>query len=118
MLHADELADLRADFTDSLPDVAQIERKTPANTGRGRQTETWAVLTTTVCRIERLGTLREIVTADKVTAVAEFRASLPYGTDVTAKDRLVIGSITYEILGRVQNSSEEIGVEMFCNRVE
>lgn len=109
MLTATDLAFMRGQQADALPDTCTISRKTLASDGAGGHTETWATVASGVaCRVamdqSAMGLTPESVLADRVVHEGRFVVTLPIGTDVTPKDRIVVGSRTFEVTGTASGS--------------
>ena len=68
--------------------------------GTGPQpTKTWATLASNIpIRMQQMATGAVEVNEPVEVTVAQFTAYLPYGTNITGRDRVVIGSATYECL--------------------
>lgn len=88
----------------AMPGSVVIERHTLASDGRGGYSETWAAVGTVTGRIYpmvRRG-MSETVGGGQVISETSWFATLPVGTDVDARDRLVVGSRSWEVM-RVNN---------------
>lgn len=104
MLSATDLTFLRSQQTSALPDTCTISRKTLTSDGAGGYTESWATVGSSVaCRlaVERTA---EMVLADRIVHEGGFVITLPYGADVTPKDRIVVGARTFEVTGYASGS--------------
>lgn len=109
MLSAADLAGMRAAVTDSLPDTAQVQRATRTPDGMGGFTETWTTVATVACRIAPTGNApAEQVVAERVTDRVLWTLTLPAATDVTAADRITVGSRTFEVVGVLSPRSYEL----------
>lgn len=98
MLSSAEITAMRAQQFLALPDSVVIQRRTLAADGAGGQTETWTTLATVAGRLSvetRVG--RETPTGGRLASVTPYRVTLPAQTDVTARDRLVVGSRTFDV---------------------
>jgi hypothetical protein len=111
---------LRASAASSLPNVGEIVEDVLLSDGRGGHTETPVTIARPRCRIQRLKEPVEVVIADKTTVACGFKAWFPWGmlVNLTSEKRLKVLGVTYEIIGGVQNTSEEIFAVAFCNLVE
>lgn len=89
------LQDLAGQFR---PETATIQRGTDTVSGDGTSTS-WATVATVSARLSPVGGAgSEGLGADQsIQAVADWRISLPVGTDVTARDRIVISGRTFEV---------------------
>lgn len=105
---ADELAaavaELRPVANDlALPDTCAVTRKGTATTdSRGNKTYPDVTASSPRCRLRTGGQLRpnERAFADRIQSVAPYAIDLPYGTDVTARDVLIVNTTRrFEIVG-------------------
>ncbi len=115
MLSATEIAAMRETVDDSLPDTASIRRNTPVSDGQGGQTDAWAQVAEVAARVGLTGRRspeeREI--AGRVAGTVLYTLWMPAGTDLTAKDRIVVGARTFEVVGVIQRS-EELARQAVC----
>jgi head-tail adaptor len=82
-----------------MPGTVVVERYTRTDNGMGGGYETWAAVGTAIGRIypRPLGRGRESVAGEQVTSTMQWYGTLPIGTDVLAKDRLLYQSRTWEV---------------------
>jgi SPP1 family predicted phage head-tail adaptor len=81
----------------AMPSRCTIERPgTPVPDGQGGETVPWVSVATVACRV-RPTTGQERRLGERVVALGEWVFTLPYGTDVTARDRLVYRDTVYEV---------------------
>jgi len=107
MLSATELAAMRSTLNDSLPDTAQVRRKSLTSDGAGGYTESWSTVAAVACRVAPSGqSPQERVIAERLTATAIWTVTLPAGTDVRPADRIVVGSRAFEVVGVLARSYE------------
>jgi head-tail adaptor len=91
-------------FTDLLTMTASIQRLTsgtPATVdGYGQPVQTWTVITSSAaCLVQPARrTNPAIIGPEKQTVVSTHTAFMAYSTNVLARDRMVIGANTYNIL--------------------
>lgn len=100
-----DLTYMQATQEQALPGTVVIERYTRTSDGMGGQWETWAAVGTVLGRIYPRATRGfqiEVSSGAQLTSQEEWLATLPYGTDVTAKDRLLYSGRTWEV-ARVNN---------------
>lgn len=117
MFSPTELAAMRATVEASLPDTAQVQRRTLTPDNAGGHVETWSTLVTVPCRIAPAGrSPDERVIAERLTTTTLFTVTLPAFSDVRANDRLVVGSRTFDVLG-VLASSNELSRRALCEEV-
>lgn len=119
LLSTSELAALRADILDLLPDTCRIERPTYVNVA-GDVTETWGTATASVeCRFDpdRLRREQETV-AEREAGVARYIVTLPYDADVQDGDRLYFDGEYYQIFQLHNQHSMNGSVRCRVTRVE
>lgn len=118
MVFAVPLTQLRALATQFRPDTCTIQRYTQTESGDGT-TQTWSDLATGVtCRVSRIGNSGNegMGAGEAIQAVGQRRIKLPAGQDVTVKDRIVTGGITYEVVD-VPKISNEVERTAVCREV-
>jgi head-tail adaptor len=107
MLTADELTAMRGTLTASLPDTAQVKRKTLTPDGAGGYTEAWSTVATVACRVAPFDRYpREQVVGERLMTMSLWTVTLPALTDVQPADRLVVGTRTFEVMEVVARSFE------------
>lgn len=109
---------LRSLSNQYLPDTCSISRNTPTQSGDG-QADAWASVATGVaCRVSPLASSAQeaIGGNDAMTATSQWTIWLPAATDVTVRDRIVVGSRTFEV-NRVGARSYEVAREALCREV-
>jgi Phage head-tail joining protein len=109
---------LRGLQDDNLPDTCDISRYTETNTADG-VTQGWATIAFGVpCRISSRTTAgsEAVGGAAQTRAVNDWLVWLPALTDVTVKDRLVVGARTFEV-DRVVGESLETARSCSCSEV-
>lgn len=111
-----ELAVMRANANDYLPNTAVIHRLTQASDGQGGFTDTWAAAGTVSCRISPSGGGERSV-AEKLANVSSWTVTLPHSTVVTTADRLVIGSRTLRIDAMMAPHSWETARRVVCTEI-
>jgi head-tail adaptor len=107
---------LRATTDRTKPTSIAIQRSSSTRDSEGDTVTTWPTLATVSGRIG-LGDQRapiEGVSAEELTGQMIWTVALPAGTDVTNKDRLVAGGVTYSVLGVISPMSYEIERRCVC----
>lgn len=101
MLSVNDLADVRATQADAMPDTCTISRRSLTYAGPVGSSKAWSNLATGVAiRISRgRGSPSEEEIANLIQGKVWWIGSLLYNQDITRKDRVVIGSTTYEVVG-------------------
>lgn len=112
-----ELTRMRATADKALPDSCIIRRATAVSDSAGGQTQTWADVATVACRLMPRATQpQDKVTADRASNVSGWVVTVPYATDVTEKDVIVIGSRLFEV-NKAQAHSWEISRRVLATEV-
>lgn len=113
MLTAGELSDFRSLQIEAMPDVCEIHRLTRVRSGLD-YTETWAAIAENVpCRISEQGDVgREFAVAGSVVGTSDLILRVPFGTDLTNADRVILNNTTYEVT-RVTTRSDATVVTAF-----
>lgn len=95
-MDANELARIRDDIDNLLPDTAYILSVTYVSDGYGGLTETWGTALTSACRIDPLnGT--EVLAGGAIQPYHAFQLTLPHDTALTTEERIKIGTVTYSV---------------------
>ena len=99
---ATELAQLRADFAELMPDTAVIQSVTLVSDGAGGNTPSWAAVTggTVACRIDPLnlrGSRVQLV-AIQESLLVSYQGTFPHDAPLAENYRVVTGSNTYEVV--------------------
>lgn len=112
MIPLDFLRSLNAQFR---PDTCAISRPTDTASGDGTARSWSNVATGVTCRVSVVSnSAQESLGAGAgMRALAQFTVWLPAGQDVTARDRIVVGSRTFEV-ARVGARSYEVERECIC----
>ena len=94
-----ELAQLRSDADDYMPDTCDIQTVTRTVDAYGGWTEAWADTYETVsCRLAALTTTRpEGIDGSELGSFTRWLLAVPYNQTVDATMRVVHSSVTYEI---------------------
>lgn len=123
MLTSIDLDAMRATLADSLPDTANIGRYTATADGGGGQTATWPVApadTGLPCRLGPVSEFErrtEMEVSDKVTADIRWMVTFASDVSLTEKDRVAIGSHTFEVAAFFGLRSWNIGTRVLCRLV-
>jgi len=96
-LTAKELAQMRADIEDLMPDTCDILSVAYTSDGEGGMAETWGTATAGVhCRIDyRSG--RETMTGGAIQPYNKAVLSLPYNTPISTTNRVKSGDYTWAV---------------------
>lgn len=98
MLTSDELATLRAEMLDLMPDTCVIQRPATTVGSAGFAAKTYSAVGTAACRLDPLKKQldKEVLAMQETTAYYR-QLTVPYDTDLRAEDKVVIGGRTYEV---------------------
>lgn len=100
MLTAAELVDLQAAQNELMPGTAVIQRFALVSDGMGGYDQNWANVGTVRCRLypQTLRSMNENPNGG-MQMISETRwfVTMPVGTNITAKDRVLISGRTFEI---------------------
>jgi len=101
-----------------MPNICRVQRKTQIDNGAGGFTDTWSTVVSCACRIGISGkSPEERAIADRIGVELPYTVTLPYDTDVTEKDRLVVGTRVFQVLG-VLVGSFETARKCVCMEIE
>lgn len=93
-----ELAQLRADALDYLPDSCVIQSRTVTTTAIGGQSESWSDAATVQCRLAPLVlNIGEVINAAAITSPTAWVLTIVYNQAIDATGRVVIGGDTYQV---------------------
>ena len=105
LLSAGELSAMRTVQNETLPGTAVISRNSPTSDGMGGWTDAWAAVGTVDGRVAPASESgAERLVAERITAEDAWVITLPHDTDVTARDRIVIDSRTFEVVAPLPHS--------------
>ncbi len=107
---------LRTQVQRTMPTSVQVQRLSTVRDSEGDLAPTWTTVATVSGRIGR-GDQRsaiEGVSAEQLTSELTWTVTIPAGTDVTSKDRLVAGGVTYQVLGVLAPMSYELERRCTC----
>lgn len=99
MLTARELAQLRADILETLPDTCQIQRVTLVADAHGNTSEVWATVATVACRLDpffRMASPNPVAAQEKMRN--SYRLTVPYDADLRDGDRVLVDGDVYELV--------------------
>lgn len=97
LLSTAEIAAMRSEQSGSMPDTVVIHRYTSASDGMGGNAETWAAVGTVTGRVGVSGGGDENITAERLTATDRWVITVPTGSTVYERDRLVVAGRTFEV---------------------
>jgi len=118
MLTSTEIEAMRTMQEAALPDTCTIKRRTLTSDGQGGYTESWSTVDTVNCRLSPATRLpEEIAQAGKLTGTTAWIVTLDHDADVTAEDRLEIGSKTLEVLAVLSGKTWETARRVICQEM-
>lgn len=93
-----QLATMRAQAAQLLPQTAAIQTESAGKDAAGRPVPSWSTVATVAARIDPMGTQAQIaLMAGKESQVIRYRLTVPHDAPITAGGRVVIDGNTYEI---------------------
>lgn len=98
-LSAAELAQMRSDINQLLPDTGYILALTRTSDGGGGWSESWGTAGTAVCRLDFPNPGKEQSAADRLQSFKSGVLNVPYDTTITTANRLSLNSHLYNIVG-------------------
>lgn len=115
LLNADQLTRMRDAEERSMPGSAVIYRKTETATGMGGMREAWNAIGTVPCDAWPMSLRgQEIVTGGQVTSRMGWLVSIPYGSDVVAKDLIEIDGRSFEVAGVPNDATWQTNLRLEC----
>jgi head-tail adaptor len=107
LLSIASLARCRTVFAKSLAEACTISRNTRVSDGAGGWKDGWATVETTTCNVAPTGNQpQERAIADRLGSVVSYTIALPAETAISASDRVVVGSRTFEVVGVIARTNE------------
>jgi len=99
LLSAGDLTLMRRDCLRLMPGTAILQQRTLTSDGQGGSTEVWASSGTVVCAVAPQTQGTERIRGGRVAAISDWVITLPGTvTGLAAKDRIVVGSDTFEVV--------------------
>lgn len=116
-LTAEEVSSMQATLTASLPDSCDLVLDTLASDGAGGETATPATVATVACRVSPLRLTRsskdaEVIVTGRVTEESLWIITLPAGTALDPRYRIVHGSRMFEVVEALAPRTWEIDVRV------
>lgn len=122
MLTAKELASIRADVNELLPDTGYIIGITKTADGQGGYTESTAVVAngTVSCRLDAkiINTLRsgESVAGAAIQPFHQFILTLPYNAPITVENQFLKGDELYNVISVDSDKSWNASIRIIVER--
>ncbi len=117
-LSALELSTMQAAATAFLGSgTAIVQTRADVSDSQGGFTTTWAASGTALCRVSPAGQGREAVVAAKLTTISPWVVTLPVNTTVSAANRVVVGTRTFEVNAVMAPMSWEVTRRVICSEV-
>lgn len=115
LLNSTQLERMRQVEERSMPGTAIIQRNVETATGMGGMAQSWQNVGTVPCDAWPTPMRgRENVTGGQVTSHLAWFVSVPYGTDVWAKDRLTIANRTFEVVAVPNDATWQTNLRLEC----
>lgn len=97
-LSAGELVQMRATVSTYLAGTAVIQTYASTADGSGGVTDAYTASATVIARIAPMHDGAESLVAGRVAEVQRYQLTVPFGSSVDERDRVVFNSITYEVV--------------------
>lgn len=117
MISATELTAMQADLTASMPSTVNISRVTLTSDGMGGQSEAWATVGTVVARVSPNGAGLDDIAGGEVINQTPWVVTVPVGTSVSERDRIIFSSQTFEVVRTDTPRSWDTCVRLECMEV-
>jgi hypothetical protein len=120
VISAADLSSMRDTLDGSLPDSADVHRRTSSSNGALGSTDTWAPVGTYAVRVSPLGRsdrLAELEVAARLAAVTSWILTFPDHADVTERDRVFVGARDFELASILGPRSWELGRRVMAQEV-
>jgi head-tail adaptor len=117
VISAQELTAMRGDLVASMPSTVIISRVTLSSDGMGGQTETWANVGTVAARVSPRGAGLDDIIGGEVINQTPWMVTVPVGTSVTERDRVLYESQTFEVIRTNAPRSFDTCVRLECMEV-
>lgn len=120
MLTSDELAAMRADVRELLPDTCTIRRATMTLAADGSISETWSdAVVGALCRIDPT-TYRDErgVIAERESTRNRYIISVEWNADLRDGDRIVAGGVTYEVTNLHSDATLRLVKRAFLSKLQ
>lgn len=116
-LTAEQLTRMRSTVQGNFPDTATISRPSSTKNSRGEAESTYSNAATNVaCRIVIDSKASEGMSGEQLRSYSGYRVYFPTGTSVLAKDRIITGSLTLEVVESFDAHSNRVAVMAVCVR--
>jgi SPP1 family predicted phage head-tail adaptor len=114
-----ELAQLRADQGNYLPDTCTIQTKTSASDGMGGWTDTWSNTYTSVsCRLAPMSPGDESLQAEQLAMGTGWVLTIAHNQVIAETNRVVHDSETYEVVGMEDTHSNRTAKRIYLRRLD
>ena len=116
-----DLSCVQAAVVSTLPDTVIISRSTQTSDGMGGVNDTWANVGTVAARVSpssNASSRVEQIVGGEFLAAIPWVVTMPAGTNVNERDRLIYKTQTFEIHRTDTPRSYPTGVRAFCSEVD
>lgn len=118
-LDANQLADMRADVAQTLPDTIQIQSVSRASDGAGGWTETWTTVNTYPCRVDPLDMFVQFPTLGEREALINSRKlTLAWNASIAVGQRGIFNGDTYEIRDLQEDHSWRVSRRALITKIK
>jgi head-tail adaptor len=109
---------MRGTVADTTFDLtASIQSRTGAADGQGGEADTWAEAVSVACCVLPKASYGDKLEGGRQASDARWIVRVPYGTAVTARQRIVVGSVTYEVLAVDAGKSNPLNTDCECKTI-
>lgn len=116
MLTDAELAAMREQAEEALPDSCVIQRKTRTSDGGGGGSVSWAASGTVDARVGQTAGTEQLLDAQLVGQVDAI-LTVPHDADLRQADRAVVDGTTYEVLSILEHAAWTLSLRAAVKRV-
>lgn len=117
LFSAEEISELRTEFSGYLPDTCVIYNKTKSSDGMGGETETYTPGTTYKCRLQVESSQgKEESSNSRQQASIPYTVILPYNAVVRRSDRISVKGMMLEVISTGQHS-DNLTLPVHCMEV-
>lgn len=116
LLSAADLAACQAAVALHLPSTATVQTNTPASDDQGGMTDSWATTASLACKVlQQRGV--ELGEGEAPKSATEWDIQFTAGSSLTPKQRLLIDSVTYEVMDSNLGQSNSLGLVVTCRKL-
>lgn len=118
LLSAADLAACQATVALHLPSTASVQTNTPASDSQGGATDSWATTASLACKVlQKQPDASERVEGSAPKSETEWDIQFAAGSSIIPKQRLVIDSVTYEVMDVDTGQSNGLALTATCRKL-